>query len=1014
MLRKPNFTTIFISSIFLFILTFFVSIADGAASLSDARSSAERLIRNVAFYSQQNRGKPGTMPEWTGAKVTESFLVHSYPFMEPKYYVMAVSDTKNKIISVIGVDAETGDWLWYSNVANEQDFFPVKQKHAAEIAEEMLKSPIIKQTEDFIVVSMPDKKLYWYIQSKEGGLLSEIFVDTHDRKRVFTETTKQDAGLMKTDLIHIGLENSDETKKGTVFPTFDYPSSYEISGVPYHVQTNADRCGPAALEMYMDFWGEDIDQVDISNVVNCSSAGSHAYDIRRGAHFSDNSTAILDPNLHGYDERSLGYGAQENQWSNPDESDPDYPDRYNDLKQIISSNYPLILLTWYDSTHAIGHFRVLKGYIDDMSPPTFIVHDPWYSAPYYGPDVSFSQTFLVDNLWTKFYRWGMFCAPFKVTISSPTEVNINEQFTVNVTIQYLGPHPFEGQYSASSRSATLTLPAGFSFPVGETPLKMFFGSSTSGSSWTASWQVVAGNNDAIGDLQVVAKGFISGSSYSYPNYSDYIGGKGSKSIRITTTYYVNQVNGNDLYDGLAPVYDGTHGPKKTIQAGIDVANGFLDHVHVLPATYKGAGNRNLTLNGKVISVEAPYGDVIIDCENSARAFIFTSGETLSSVVDGFIIQNGYSSGYGGGIYISSSSPTIRNCIIENCQADNGAGIYCYSSNSMILNCVIKNNLTMEIGCGGSGIYCRNGIPTIKNSIIAGNRAIGGYGGGVYCYSSGNAVITNCTITLNYAVLGDGIACNNSNPTISNTILWDNGAEIYVMGTSAPYVSYSDIEGGWSGSGSNNIDRNPEMLGDLHITGWSPCIDAGIILLFSPTDDIDGESRPQGVGIDIGADEFLDSDGDGLSDFSEDNTIGTDKNDPDWDDDEMSDGFEVRYNFDPFDPDDAIEDYDGDGRTNKDECYAGTDPTDPLSFFGITNITKSGTPLTTTITWNSVTGKLYAVYYSDEAMSDTMTWTLAEGDIPASGSGENTWTDDGTKTTPSPNDSDRRHYKIGVQ
>jgi hypothetical protein len=129
---------------------------------------------------------------------------------------------------------------------------------------------------------------------------------------------------------------------------------------------------------------------------------------------------------------------------------------------------------------------------------------------------------------------------------------------------------------------------------------------------------------------------------------------------------------------------------------------------------------------------------------------------------------------------------------------------------------------------------------------------------------------------------------------------------------------------------------------------------------------------------------------------------------------MSDGFEYRYGFNPWDNGDADNDPDNDGNTNYEEYVAGTIPTNPASFFAITNIAKSGVPITTTITWKSVSGKNYSVYYSDEVMGGAMTWTLAEGNIAGSGTGENTWTDDGTHTTPAPGNCTRRQYKIGVQ
>jgi len=66
-----------------------------------------------------------------------------------------------------------------------------------------------------------------------------------------------------------------------------------------------------------------------------------------------------------------------------------------------------------------------------------------------------------------------------------------------------------------------------------------------------------------------------------------------------------------------------------------------------------------------------------------------------------------------------------------------------------------------------------------------------------------------------------------------------------------------------------------------------------------------------------ASEHTDSDGDGIGD-------GADTDD---DNDGMEDSWELRYDLDPLDPNDAFEDPDEDGADNLEEFKAGTDPTD---------------------------------------------------------------------------------------
>ncbi len=133
----------------------------------------------------------------------------------------------------------------------------------------------------------------------------------------------------------------------------------------------------------------------------------------------------------------------------------------------------------------------------------------------------------------------------------------------------------------------------------------------------------------------------------------------------------------------------------TIQDGIDAVDS-PGTVHVAARTYTGAGNVNIDFKGKAITVRSVNGaaTTIIDCENAhnTRGFIFQSGETTSSVLDGFTITNGWMDGLpGGGIYISSASPSIVNSIITGNRATWGGGIHISSASPSIINSIITGN-----------------------------------------------------------------------------------------------------------------------------------------------------------------------------------------------------------------------------------------------------------------------------------------------------------------------------------
>jgi len=80
--------------------------------------------------------------------------------------------------------------------------------------------------------------------------------------------------------------------------------------------------------------------------------------------------------------------------------------------------------------------------------------------------------------------------------------------------------------------------------------------------------------------------------------------------------------------------------------------------------------------------------------------------------------------------------------------------------------------------------------------------------------------------------------------VKNSILWGdtapNGKEIW-HAAGGPTVTYSDIEGGWTGTGNINADPLFVGSGDYHLTAGSPCIDAATSDN-APTTDMEGNPR----------------------------------------------------------------------------------------------------------------------------------------------------------------------------
>jgi len=155
----------------------------------------------------------------------------------------------------------------------------------------------------------------------------------------------------------------------------------------------------------------------------------------------------------------------------------------------------------------------------------------------------------------------------------------------------------------------------------------------------------------------------------------------------------------------------------TIQDGIDAA-AVGDTVLLDSGVYFGLGNRDIDFLGKDITVRSHDGNpstCTIFCSGTPsdphRGFIFQSGESSLARLEGVTISEGSAYGddnmefHGGGIICrGSSSPTISNCRITQCEAA--------LSPVTISNCTLIDN--------GTAIYAPY-HSTVENTLIAFNE-----------------------------------------------------------------------------------------------------------------------------------------------------------------------------------------------------------------------------------------------------------------------------------------------------
>lgn len=279
-----------------------------------------------------------------------------------------------------------------------------------------------------------------------------------------------------------------------------------------------------------------------------------------------------------------------------------------------------------------------------------------------------------------------------------------------------------------------------------------------------------------------------------------------------------------------------------------------------------------------------------DVKAGGGIVVYLSGaKIINNIIESNTLSNVLSA-YGGGIFARSNNVIIKNNIIQNnsCNGTSyavGGGISVWENNyALILNnkilgntisagttatgggidCwgpinevqivsnIIKGNTvqTNNLGGGGIDIYeCTTNTPVFENNIIVDNFS-SKYGGGILVdldldnsckpellqyqsklpYSDDLAIqfLTNNTLYNNSAAIsGGGIYTADMSSNIVNCIFWGNTATSNPQIAGTVDVTYSDVEGGWTGTG--NMDSHPlfDMGSEFyHLGNISPCIDMG--------------------------------------------------------------------------------------------------------------------------------------------------------------------------------------------
>jgi fibronectin type 3 domain-containing protein len=278
------------------------------------------------------------------------------------------------------------------------------------------------------------------------------------------------------------------------------------------------------------------------------------------------------------------------------------------------------------------------------------------------------------------------------------------------------------------------------------------------------------------------------------------------------------------------------------------------------------GPATLTLSGCTLSSNtALYGGGLL---NNGTGTVIVTGCTISnnnSGANGGGVWNnktitltdctlsgnhtGDGGGYGGGGLYTNGGATVTNCVISGNASYSGGGVFLDDFGGSFTMTLSQCTLTNNTAWNGAGFYNSKyhgdaSVLNMTNCSVFGNVVQISAGAGV---NEGLLTAMNCTFTANEAPspgAGGLITGNNGTSTVTNCILYfdaPTGAELTGGGTIN--ATYSDVQGGFSGTG--NINADPQFVtstSDLHLAISSPCLQTGTATGAPPVAR-DGATRP---------------------------------------------------------------------------------------------------------------------------------------------------------------------------
>lgn len=228
---------------------------------------------------------------------------------------------------------------------------------------------------------------------------------------------------------------------------------------------------------------------------------------------------------------------------------------------------------------------------------------------------------------------------------------------------------------------------------------------------------------------------------------------------------------------------------------------------------------------------------------------FVCSPTISNCV-----FSGNTADFGGAMANDTALPAILKSLFRDNDANDwGGAVYNGGSRIRVFSCAFVRNTAER----GAGAYNDTDSHAKFVSTVFTRNDASIDGGAIYNMSESSPMIVNCTVSSNPSVTGGGIMNWNSEPSLFNSIVWDNpGGNLVLMGGSTASVVSCIIEGGY-GAETNGLDADPRFLSVANPAGadgeWFTSDDGFTLQALSPAVNAGSDTN---MALDI-----LDVDGD---------------------------------------------------------------------------------------------------------------------------------------------------------